>query len=252
MATTEWSAAFEGTPAGNTSRKLGDDRIRELKVSIRERAQKGGHFMQDSAGAFVKDGRHVVGVGDGPTIYKSDATTELIRYTDTTMDLKAGMNITSVDGINGSALKANAATSAARAQAQPLTTVVALTSSTFAGPSLVLGTPKGQVMFWATVELEGVADNDMIQLEMQFDYLNTAAWSPDSQILSPVSNCGLWVPIRSAAAKKNVLYTFHGLNPMTTPSNGGTVNSRINVNNLHATASVIVSAHIITLLELRR
>lgn len=81
MATDEWSAGFESTPAGSELRSLGDDRIRELKLAIRERLQKGGHYMQDTVAPYNKDGRHVRGVGDGPSWYKADATSLLLEAT---------------------------------------------------------------------------------------------------------------------------------------------------------------------------
>jgi hypothetical protein len=247
MATTEWSTGFEDSPAGNTSRRLGDDRIRELKLAIRERMQKGGHYMKDSVAGFAKDGRHVVGVGDGPGIYKSDATTKLIDYTDTAMTLQTGMDLVSTDGIKSSALKANAATFGSALTAGDGTNIAAGTTYNRAGPTLTLGTPKGSVFFALSVHLEGVADNDMTGIAVYFDYLNTGVWT-----LASVGSAGLWVPLRTAATKKNVTHSVLGLDPMTTPSNGGTVPSRVAIINAHATADIILRIVDFGLIELRR
>lgn len=247
MATTEWSAAFETTPAGNTSRKLGDDRIRELKLSIRERLQKGGHFMQDAGAGFPKDGRHVVGVGDGPTIYKSDATTEAVRFTDTNVELKAGVNITSVDGINGSVLKANAATFGKVAFID--VTGAPAATATYTSGSITthtLGTPKGQLAWALSIQFEAdAADNDVAMI-LQADYLNTAVWSTIG------TNAGLSVPARGSANKNNVIYTICGLDVLATPSDGGTLPLRVQVVNSHATANITFMRIRLLTIELRK
>jgi hypothetical protein len=246
MATIEWSATFETTPAGNTTRKQGDDRIRELKLAIRERLQKGGHFMQDPGAGFPKDGRHVIGVGDGPGIYKSDATTLLVGYTDTNLELKAGMGLTSVDGIAGSALKANAATNGVYTTAITVG-VPATTSVTHNFTSMVLGTPKGAVGVWLSVFFSAdTAANDAVDVIVEFDYLNTAVWT------ATMTFAGLLVPLRTAANKGSVTHSFTKIDPMTTPANGGTVPMRVRIVNNHATSNLAFVDTRFTAIELRR
>jgi len=263
MATTEWSNSFENSPAGPTSRKLGDDRIRELKLAIRERAQNGGHFMQDTVAAYVKDGRHVRAVGGGPHWYKSDATNILLEATsDILVTAKEGLTVNgplivtgggSVDfsavPVSSDDIAANAATKGmSLSPAFVNTTVAATLTSNFTGPTLTLGTPKGTILFFVDAVLEATADNDSVALNLQFDYLNTGVWtSVTTQLAS-----GLWVPVRSSANHKRVTHGFNGIDPMTTPSNGGTVPSRIQLINSHATADCIVQHLHLTLLELRR
>lgn len=51
-----WNAAYEATPDGGEDRSLGDDRIRALKTSIRERLEK-DHYMA-IAGVDADHGEH--------------------------------------------------------------------------------------------------------------------------------------------------------------------------------------------------
>lgn len=84
----------ETVPAGSEVPKNGDDRIRELKLNIRERARNGGHRMQ-TAGATTdaKDGRHCCGesaaAGSGEAtgtfnIYAADGSTIIWTAGDST------------------------------------------------------------------------------------------------------------------------------------------------------------------------
>jgi hypothetical protein len=52
-----WNAAYEATPAGSDPVGQGDDRIRDLKVDIRERMQRDHYF--DPAGVDADHGEHV-------------------------------------------------------------------------------------------------------------------------------------------------------------------------------------------------
>lgn len=54
--TTTWDSAFEASPANTANISEGDDRIRELKVSVRERMAK-DHYM-DTAGTDADHGEH--------------------------------------------------------------------------------------------------------------------------------------------------------------------------------------------------
>lgn len=251
MAATLWDiAGFEASPAGNTSRKLGDDRIRELKKSMRERMQAGGHYMTDPVSAYVKDGRHVVdagGAGVSPAIYHSDAVTKLIDFTDTEMQFKAGMGVTSVDGIAGAALKAKAATNpvwwALTSQTiSPTATVAVITTP------ITLGTPKGPVIWFNTMTFEASAINGKVAVVISFDYLNNGTWTADALN----NNVGLLVPARTAALEGMITHSFLGYDPMTTPPDGGVVPMKIEVFNNHATQAIVVSHGVLVAVELRR
>lgn len=246
MATTEWSATFETTPAGNTTRKLGDDRIRELKQAIRERLQKGGHFMQDSGAGFPKDGRHVVGVGDGPDIYKSDAVTKAVVYSDTAVTLQAGIDLVSTDGIKTLALQANAATFPRQVNANLVTVAPTTTNTSIGTVTHTLGTPKGSIAWVLSLTFEAdTAANDVLDMFVEFDYLNSGVWTA-------FGTTGLLVPLRTAVNKGRATHTINGLNPVTTSSNGGTVPIRVKVVNNHATSNIQVITGSLLTIELRK
>jgi hypothetical protein len=105
MALINWTAGFEGTPAGSDPGSVIDDRIQELKEQIGRRLEQGGHILSDDPRSVhiansqsARDGRHVVdagGSGIGPDIYKSptadaDINTKLITYADTGAAMVAG------------------------------------------------------------------------------------------------------------------------------------------------------------------
>lgn len=85
MATLTWDAAYEATPAGSDAVSGGDDRIRELKVAVRERMLVGGHLWQETTNTH--DGKHTVNAdGSGAwNVYKTDKTTVALEVTDTTI-----------------------------------------------------------------------------------------------------------------------------------------------------------------------
>ena len=253
--TNPWSTAFELTPAGTASRKEGDDRIRELKVSVRERLLLGGHYMTLAATDIDKGGRHTVGMGGdgGPHIYKSDGTTRLISFTDTNMALQANMGLTSIDGLNSTVLKVNAATKSNSIASTFIDTSVAFgATGIFNGPTLTLGaTSKGTVLVVLSAVLEAIAVNDMVSLNVQFEYLPDSVpgiWTGTPTYMAS----GLHVPARTGLNKGRVTHSLVCVDPMTTPALGGTVNSRVQVFNNHASADVIVRYLYFTLVELRR
>ena len=91
MASVDWTATYETTPADTAKRHQGDDRMREDKLAVRETLQQGGHDFPGSgitAPAATADnnrGRHVVdagGSGVSPHEYESDGTTILQGYYD--------------------------------------------------------------------------------------------------------------------------------------------------------------------------
>lgn len=94
---TAWTTGgggYETVPDGGESKSQGDDRIRNLKVSIRERMVGGGHLWGD-ADSVNKDGRHAVGA-DGSSyfqIYKVDKTTYGLRLSDTVLQLNTGYTV---------------------------------------------------------------------------------------------------------------------------------------------------------------
>lgn len=93
----DWTTAFEATPAGTDQGNVLDDRIKELKANIRQRLSRGGHVFTDDPDTDIGhglssnraiDGRHTVNAeagqeNDSPHIWKSDAVTKLVQYTDT-------------------------------------------------------------------------------------------------------------------------------------------------------------------------
>jgi hypothetical protein len=89
MALIEWSTTgFELTPAGTDPGSVIDDRIQELKEQIRRRAHQGGHLWTVASPNHTRDGRHAVdadGGGTEPDVYKSDQTTVLLKYEDTSI-----------------------------------------------------------------------------------------------------------------------------------------------------------------------
>lgn len=106
-----WTTAFEATPAGTDQGNVIDDRINELKASVRQRGISGGHIYTSDPDSDVghgavedktKDGRHVVEaggtVGTSPNIYKSasvdDAVdTALVAYTDTLITMAEDLSL---------------------------------------------------------------------------------------------------------------------------------------------------------------
>ena len=51
MVTTTWNSSFEATPAGTDAVSGGDDRIRELKIAIRQNLHEGKLLYVDGAGS---------------------------------------------------------------------------------------------------------------------------------------------------------------------------------------------------------
>lgn len=90
MATSAWTDA---TPGSGDKLGDGDDRIREDKKNVRERLLRGGHYFADASYIVAGDdtdheGKHIVGVGAGPHVWRSDKTTKLVDFTnDTTVDM---------------------------------------------------------------------------------------------------------------------------------------------------------------------
>lgn len=98
MSTRVWNSGYEASPGDNDLLSEGDNRIREIKLDVRERLAKGGHVMQDStSGSGNKDGRHAVGVGDGPHIYKTDQTTKVVEFSN------SGVKVTGTLEVSGQA-----------------------------------------------------------------------------------------------------------------------------------------------------
>jgi hypothetical protein len=88
MATRTWDAAYEAIPAGSEQISLGDDRIRNLKVDVRERFSQGGHVIQDTTNS--NDGKHAVNAdGSGKfRVFRADKTTEIITTTDSVVTIQ--------------------------------------------------------------------------------------------------------------------------------------------------------------------
>lgn len=109
MALINWTAGFEGTPAGSDPGSVIDDRIQELKEQIARRLEQGGQILTDDPRGIHaanshsnRDGRHVVdagGAGIGPDIYKSpttdpDVNTKLVAYTDAGVSIAGNLDLT--------------------------------------------------------------------------------------------------------------------------------------------------------------
>lgn len=95
MATRTWDSSYESSPAGTDPKSQGDDRIRDLKLDIRERMNVGGHVWKDSTNTL--DGRHAVnagGSGVNPHIYKSDKTTPLVEFYEAAVEIAANLEVT--------------------------------------------------------------------------------------------------------------------------------------------------------------
>lgn len=83
MATYDWDAAFDASPADTEGVNLGASRIRDLKLSVKERMLQGGHLWAEATN--TNDGKHAVNAdGSGTfTVYKSDKSTSGLVVTDT-------------------------------------------------------------------------------------------------------------------------------------------------------------------------
>ena len=74
-------------PAESDKVGLGDDEFRFFRDDNTERSREGGVEWGTSV---TTDGRHCVGIGNGPDIYKADKATKLVTYADTGATMVAG------------------------------------------------------------------------------------------------------------------------------------------------------------------
>ena len=260
MATTEWSNSFEASPVGSAARSQGDDRIRELKQAIRERAENGGHYMQDNVNPYSKDGRHVQNMGGGPHWYKSDAVTKEMEFVDdthivvhdnfqvqgtllggTTNDLSAGP-------ITSTSIAAHAATQTQFITSNTATTVThggANFNNDF-GP-FTLGSPKGilVVSYWAYIE--ALAAVNTASITPAIDYTNGGTFN----VVSVYNPANLYAPARSGALATNICWPGGYYDPMSASTNGGQYKLRF-VFAPDPTNDYIVRGFVATVLELRR
>lgn len=88
---------FEAKPDGGETKRMGDDRIRELKLAIRERMEV-GHVFADSSANQTHDGKHCVKSASDFVIYKSDYSTPSVTITDTGIKLGVDADLYAHDG----------------------------------------------------------------------------------------------------------------------------------------------------------
>jgi hypothetical protein len=108
----------EATPASTDDPREGDDRIRELKRAIRERATQGGIYFENS-GTIDQDGGKIcagIQATNLLTFYMTDKTADMMLFNDSTLvatlgDGKAGSNAWSlvVDNIDVDSIATDAA-----------------------------------------------------------------------------------------------------------------------------------------------
>ena len=201
--------------------------------------------MQDSGASFPKDGRHVVGVGDGPAIYKSDAVTKAVVYADASVTLQAGVALVVTDGIAQSAIQANAATSSTTGyDAGGVTIAVAGGTTTAATATLTSAATAGQEYIWITTELYASADNNDVKLEFQIDQLNNGTWVSFVNVHDHLY-------VKSGAAATN--HTSFSFMQTHIPVNNNQIHSyRVKITNNHATATVTTVQIFVHVFELRR
>lgn len=92
--TEAWNAGYEAAPADTEALSQGADRIRDLKLALRERLVAGGHAMSDGLTTGSNDGRHAVNIdGSGKwPVYKADKTTLAFYVTDTAVSAATGVS----------------------------------------------------------------------------------------------------------------------------------------------------------------
>jgi hypothetical protein len=166
------------------------------------------------------------------------------------MQLKAGMNITSVDGINYTALKQLTKTFHTSSSASDTVAAAGGIKDYEFSPS-VLGTPKGTVMLHCGVELEAVvAANKKTDVSLAIDYTGGGTYATPATYQVATN---LYVPF-SAANESRIIVPLFTIDPMTTSTDGGTWKFRVRITNNDVTAGhdVIVRAYWADAVEFRR
>jgi len=253
MATDLWDASgFETSPAGNDQRSIVDDKIRQLKLAIRERLAQGGHYVLDATPPYSKDGRHVRG---SFALYRADATTKMLDLPDDThIDVTSGTTFrtasgAAIDFANAPLVQTSILNNACTRIA--MSTISDYYGALSSGTNLALisgfttGSPVGPVMLFVSgsvAQTTGAATGNF-DVAIQVDRANNGTWAYVYSFTSPSQTALQTQGYRTF----NLAYLDAGY-----AGNGSTVNYRARGTHVSGTDTYAFLNMALVALELRR